>query len=86
MDEVFNTMDGLSENIKEPMISKEVLRSLSFRFDAKVSTIEEMKDLDKLIMDELHGILITYENMSEKEKTSNKEATFKSSKKKKKYE
>ena len=31
------------------------------RYDAKISTLENRLDLDKLIVDELHGILTTYE-------------------------
>jgi hypothetical protein len=31
------------------------------RYDAKVSTLEDRENLDKLTMDELHGILIAYE-------------------------
>ena len=38
-----------------------MLRSLPLRFDPKISSIEEIKDLDNLKMDELHGILIAYE-------------------------
>jgi hypothetical protein len=44
------------------MIVQNVLSSLPLIFDAKVSAIEySMKDLDKLTMDELHGILTAYE-------------------------
>lgn len=43
-----------------------------------------MKDLDKLTMDELHGIPTAYELRIKKDKPSNKEATFKSSNKTKK--
>jgi len=31
------------------------------KYDAKVSTFEDREDLEKLTMDELHGILIAYE-------------------------
>jgi hypothetical protein len=54
------------------MIVQTVLRSLLIIFDVKVSTINEIKDIDKLTMDELHGILTTYEMRTEKEKPSNK--------------
>ena len=53
-------------------------------FDSKVSTLEERKDLDKLSMDELHGILTTYEMRTKQENPSRKEEAFKVSKKKKK--
>jgi hypothetical protein len=68
------------------MIVQKVLRSLPLIFDAKVSSIEEMKDLDSLTMDELHGILMTYEMRTEKENPSKKEASFKASKKTKNIE
>jgi hypothetical protein len=70
VDEIFNTIKGLGEKVEEPMILKKVLRSLPPRFDAKVSTIKEMKDLDSLPMDDLHGILMTYEMSIEKENPS----------------
>jgi hypothetical protein len=39
------------------------------RYDAKVSTLEDRKDLDKLIMDELHEILIAYGMTNGQEKS-----------------
>jgi hypothetical protein len=39
------------------------------RFDPKISAIEEMKDLDILTMDELHGILTTYEMINVQERS-----------------
>jgi hypothetical protein len=45
-----------------------------------------MKDLDSLTMDAFHGILMAYEMRTKKEKTSNKEVSFKASKKKNKGE
>jgi hypothetical protein len=81
VDEIFNTIKRLGETVAEPMIVKNVSRSLPLRFDAKVSTIEEIKDLDKLTMDELHGILTANEMGIEKENPSKREETFKASKK-----
>jgi hypothetical protein len=73
--------------VEELMIVQKVLRSLPLRFDAKISTIKEMKDLDKLtIMDEFHGILTVYEMRTEKENPSNKQVAFKASNKTKKKE
>jgi hypothetical protein len=40
--------------------------------------IYEIKDIDKLTMDELHGILTTYKMRTEKEKSSKKEVALKS--------
>lgn len=53
------------------------------RFNAKVSTIEEMIDLDKLIVNKLHSILTTYEMKMNTKYSSKKETTFKASKKSK---
>jgi hypothetical protein len=86
VDEIVNTIRGLSEIVAEPMIVQKVLRSLLFRFDAKFSSIKEMKDLDQLTMDELHDILTSYEMRNEKEKPSKREASFKTSKKMKNKE
>ena len=82
VDEIVNIIIELGEKVEEPMIVQKVLRSLPFRFDAKVFAIEEMKDLDSLTMDELHEILTAYEMIrTEKENPTPKEATFKASKK-----
>ena len=58
-----------------------MLRSLPLRYDAKVSTIEESRDLTKLTMDELNGILTTYEMRTEMEdeQPTRREETFKAS-------
>lgn len=79
--EVVNSLKGLDENIKESTIVQKVLRSLSDRFDSKVSAIEKMKDLYTLKMDELHGILIAYE--MRKGCPSSKDVAFKASKSRK---
>jgi hypothetical protein len=81
VDEIVNTIKGLGEKVEEPMIVQKVIRSLPLRFDAKVSSIEEMKDLNSLTMDELHGILMTYEMRTEKENPLKHESNFKDSKK-----
>ena len=79
--EVVNSLKGLGKNIEENIIVQKVLRSLPDRFDSKVSAIEEMKDLDTLNIDELHGILIAYE--MRKGIPSSKDVAFKASNKKK---
>jgi hypothetical protein len=61
------------------MIVQKPLRSLPLRIDAKVFIIEEMKDLESLTMDELHGILTTYEIRTKKEKSTPNEEAFKAS-------
>jgi hypothetical protein len=57
-----------------------VLRSLPSIFNLDISVIEEMEDLDKLTMEELHGTLTAYEMRMEQDnppKNSWKETTFK---------
>jgi hypothetical protein len=61
IDEVFNSIIELGEEVNESIIVQKTLRSLPLRYDAKVSSIEESRDLTKMRVDELHGILITYE-------------------------
>ena len=84
VDEIVNTMRGLGEQVENRTLVQKTLRSLPMRFDSKVSSLEERKDLDKISMDELHGILIAYEMRIEQENPSINEETFKASKKKKK--
>ena len=40
------------------------------RYDAKISTIEDRIELDKLIVDQLHGIFIAYEMRTRTDKSS----------------
>jgi hypothetical protein len=61
VDEVVNAIRGLGEELDESLVLKKVLRSLLLKYDVKVSTIEETRDLTKMTMDELHGSLIAYE-------------------------
>eukprot|EP00253_Pinus_taeda_P031626 PITA_31626 len=79
--EVVNSLKGLGKNIEKSTIVQKVLRCLPDRFDSKISTIEESKDLDTLKMDELHGILTAYE--IRKGGPSSKYEAFKASKSKK---
>jgi len=53
-----------------------VLRSLHLEFDSKFYISEEMKDPEKLMMDELHAILTAYEIRIEKQNPTRKETTF----------
>eukprot|EP00253_Pinus_taeda_P029829 PITA_29829 len=61
IDEVFNCMKNLGEEIKEFTLVEKVLRSLSTKFESKVSAIEEKHDLQNITMMQLHGILSTFE-------------------------
>ena len=59
--DIVNLAFNLGETISEPKIVKKVLRSLPKRFYAKITTIEESKDIDKISLTELVGNLQTYE-------------------------
>jgi hypothetical protein len=65
VDETLNAIIGLGEEIKESVIVQKVLRFLPMRFDPKISTLEEISDLNSISMDELHGIFTTYEMRTE---------------------
>jgi hypothetical protein len=54
------------------------------RFDPNIYSLEERSDLATLSMDELHGILTTYEMTTKHETPSKKEETFKVSNKRRK--
>ena len=55
--DIVNLAFNLGETIPEPKIVRKVLRSLPERFHAKIMTIEESKDIDKIPLTELVGNL-----------------------------
>ena len=59
--DILNLAFNLGETIPEPKIIRKVLRSLPERFHAKITVIEESKDIDKIPLIELVGNLQTYE-------------------------
>ena len=59
--DIVNSTFNLGETIPEPNIVRKVLRSLPKRFHAKITAIEESKDIDKIPLTELVGNLQTYE-------------------------
>ena len=59
--DIVNSVFNLGETIPEPKIVRKVLRSLPERFYAKITVIEESKDIDKIPLTELVGNLQTYE-------------------------
>ena len=59
--DIVNSTFNLGETILEPKIVRKVLRSLLERFHAKITTIEESKDIDKIPLIKLVGNLQTYE-------------------------
>ena len=58
---IVNLAFNLGETIPEPKIVRKVLKFLSERFHAKITAIEESKDIDKIPLTELVGNLQTYE-------------------------
>ena len=59
--DLVNLSFNLGETIPEPKIVKKVLRSRPKRFHAKITAIEESKDIDKIPLTELVDNLQTYE-------------------------
>ena len=57
--DIVNSAFNLRETIAEPKIVRKVLRSLPERFHAKITAIEESKDIDKIPLTELVGNLQT---------------------------
>ena len=56
-----NSAFNFGETILESKIVRKVLKSLSERFHAKITAIEESKDIDQIPLTELIGNLYTYE-------------------------
>ena len=59
--DIVNLVFNLGETILEPKVVRKVLRSLPKRFHAKITAIEESKDIDFIPLTELVGNLQTYE-------------------------
>lgn len=60
VDNIINTMRGLGDKIESFAIIEYILRSLTPNFDAKISAIEEIRDLKRITLELIHGILIAY--------------------------
>ena len=58
--DIVNSAFNLGETIPKPKIVRKVLRSLPERFHAKITAIEESKDIDKIPLTELVGNLQIY--------------------------
>ena len=58
--DIVNSAFNLGETIPKSKIVRKVLRSLPKRFHAKITTIEELKDIDKIPLIELVSNLQTY--------------------------
>ena len=59
--DIVNLAFNLGETIPKPKAVRKVSRSLLERFHAKITTIEESKDIDSIPLTELVGNLQTYE-------------------------
>ena len=59
--DIVNSAFNLGETIPEPKIARKVLRSLPERFHAKITAIEESKEINQISLTELVGNLQTYE-------------------------
>ena len=59
--DIVNSTFNLEETILEPKIRRKVLRSLLERSHAKITAIEESKDIDQIPLIKLVGNLQTYE-------------------------
>ena len=59
--DIVNSAFNLGEIIPEPKIVRKVLRSLPERFHAKITAIEESKDIDQIPLTKLVGNLQTYD-------------------------
>ena len=66
--------------MEEKEIVEKVLKSLPMIYNLNISTLEYREDLDKLTMEELYGILISYEMRIGQDNSQKKEANFKASK------
>ena len=58
--DIVNSAFNLRETIPEPKVVRKVLRSLPERFHARITVIEESKDIDSIPLTELVGNLQTY--------------------------
>ncbi|XP_059075388.1 uncharacterized protein LOC131875319 [Cryptomeria japonica] len=81
VDDIVSAIIGLEEVFKDEVTIKKVLRSLTTRYDTKVSAIEEDKELKTLSLDELFGSLSTYEMRTISGESSKREVAFNITKK-----
>ena len=53
--DIVNSAFNLGETIPEPKVVRKVLRSLPERFHAKITVVEELKDIDSIPLMEMIG-------------------------------
>ena len=61
LNDIVNSAFNLEETIPKPKVVRKVLRSLLEKFHAKITAIEELKDIDSIPLTKLIGNLQTYE-------------------------
>ena len=61
VDEIVNAIRGLGETLEDKDMVYKVLRTLPMVYNPKVSTLEERQYTEKITLDELYGILTSYE-------------------------
>jgi hypothetical protein len=83
---VVNSIRVVGEEITDKPIVQKILRSLPMRYDAKISTIEDISNISTLTVDQFHGIFIAYEMRIGNDKSTKTETAFKSSKTKMRQE
>lgn len=75
--DVSNTSFALGEQIFKEKMARKMDRSLSNRFDMKVTVIEQSHNLSNIKVDELNGCLKTFKmSINERSKNKNKGITF----------
>ena len=75
IEESVNAMKGLGEKIDEASLVQKKFRSFPEIFNPKVSTIEELSNLETLPIDQLLGTLTTYELRIGKDKYTTREVS-----------
>ena len=61
INKIVNAIQGLGAKLDETEIVEKALRSLPMIYNPKICTVEYRKNIDKITMNELYGILIPYE-------------------------
>ena len=69
---IVNNLKGLEKAYDNKELVKKILNSLSKSWEAKVTAIEESKDPNTFLMDELVGSLLTHEMKLKQSEDANK--------------
>ncbi|WKA04813.1 hypothetical protein VitviT2T_022818 [Vitis vinifera] len=89
--DIFNGLEALGKTYKESEKVMKILRSLPSKWHTKVTAIQEAKNLTKLPVEELIGLLMTYETnltkkLQESEDKKKKSITLKATNKEEEVE